>query len=68
MCSIDHANRSLGPRKEARCSIAHPAPAGASRPTLVLTAAELKRAAAEAVAEGGARGALLSQPVDGEQK
>jgi hypothetical protein len=33
-----------------------------------LTAAELKRAAAEAVAEGGARGALLSQPVDGEQK
>ncbi len=40
---------------------------GPSRPALVLTAAELKRAAADAVARGGERGVLLSRPVGGEE-
>jgi len=41
---------------------------GPSRPALVLTAVELKRAAAAAVAQGGERGVLLSQPIDDEQR
>lgn len=39
---------------------------GAPRPAVVLTAAELKRAAAEAVVRGGERGVLLSQPIVGD--
>jgi hypothetical protein len=41
-----------------------PVAEGLARATVVLTAGELKRAAAEAVAKGSERGVLLSQPID----
>jgi hypothetical protein len=45
-----------------------PLKAGTARPALVLTAGQIKRAAAEAVARCGARCVLLSQPLDGAEQ